>query len=521
MTEVDQDSRAGPPGAADPVRNVLIVGGGSAGWMAATMLARALGRSATVRLVESAAIGVVGVGEATIPPIRQFNRFCGVDERAFLRDTQGTIKVGIEFENWGRLGDRYIHPFGHVGQDLDAVVRLHHWWRLGQDAGGQDYPDYQDLFLGRAAADLKRFGLDRRPDGDLARLLPHAYHFDAIAYGQHLRTLAEVRGVERLEGTVVSVHRDGEGGNVEAIVLEDGRRLTADLFIDCSGFRSLLLGDAMGEPFEDWSRWLPADRALAVPSEPAQGDISPMTRSIAHPVGWQWRIPLQSRIGNGHVYASAFSDQSEAEQRLLATLDTKPLDSPRLLRFATGRRERPWVGNVVALGLAAGFVEPLESTSIHMVQADLERLVELFPSRRMDPRLRNRFNDLSRAQWHQVRDFIVAHYKVTQRRDSEFWRYCAAMEVPDSLAELLELWEAHGMLTIDGGHLFQTGSWASLLIGQNLVPKSTHALTTRVSAEDIAPRIRHIAETLRDRAASLPSHAEFVRQFCASGTPNR
>jgi tryptophan halogenase len=500
-----------------PVRKVLIVGGGSAGWMAAAMFSRALGKSTEIELVESDAVGIVGVGEATIPPIRQFNRFCGVDESAFLRDTQGTFKVGIEFENWGRIGDRYLHAFGRVGQELDAVVRMHHWWRLGQIVGVDDYPEWQDLFLGRAATDLQRFGFDPG-NQDLAALLPHAYHFDAVSYGQHLRRLSETRGVKRVEGKIVSVDRDSATEHVREVVLEGGRALSADLFIDCSGFRSLLLGDAMEEEFDDWSRWLPSDRAVVVQSSNNPSKLLPTTRSIAHSVGWQWRIPLQNRTGNGHVYASAFSNDVEAEQRLLANLDGTPQGDPRILRFATGRRRRPWVGNVVALGLAAGFLEPLESTSIHLVQAGLERLVELFPSRQIDPKLRDRFNRLSETEWCQVRDLIIAHYKVTQRDDSEFWRHCANMDVPDTLAEILDLWKEHGALAIDGGHLFQLGSWASVLIGQNLLPQSVHPLTARVDAAAIAPRVREIAETLRRRAASLPDHAAFVSQFAALQT---
>ncbi len=498
-----------------PLRKILIVGGGSAGWMAATMLSRVLGRVAEIELVESEALGVVGVGEATIPPIRKFNRFCGVDEAAFLRATRGTFKVGIQFENWGAIGDRYLHAFGRVGQELDALVRMHHWWRLGQQANAPEYPKWEELFLGRAATDSNRFGHDPRNPGPLSELLPHAYHFDAIAYGQHLRQIAEKQGVKRTEGIVVDVELAGETGHVRAVKLEDGREISADLFIDCSGFRSILLGKAMDEPFDDWSRWLPADRAVVVQSKSEGNDIIPATRAIAHSVGWQWRIPLQHRVGNGHVYASAFSNDEEAEQRLLGQLDSEAIGSPRVLRFATGRRQRPWVGNVVGLGLASGFLEPLESTSIHLVQTALERLVELLPSRAIDPALRDRFNTQSENEWCQVRDLIIAHYKVTQREDSEFWRHCSAMDVPDSLAENMALWKDHGALTIDGGHLFQLGSWSAVLIGQNLLAQRVHSLTARVEDKDIAPRIQELAHSLRVKAASLPSHSAFLRQIGA------
>jgi len=498
-----------------PLQKILIVGGGSAGWMAATMLSRVLGRVAEIELVESEALGVVGVGEATIPPIRKFNRFCGVDETAFLRATQGTFKVGIQFENWGAIGDRYLHAFGRVGKELDAFVRMHHWWRLGQQAGVPDYPNWEELFLGRSATDSNRFGYDPRNPGQLSELLPHAYHFDAIAYGQHLRQIAEGQGVTRTEGIVVDADRVGETGHLRAVTLEDGREITADLFIDCSGFRSILLGKAMGEVFDDWSRWLPADRAVVVQSQSVGNDIIPATTAIAHSVGWQWRIPLQHRVGNGHVYASAFSEDEEAEQRLLGQLDGEAIGSPRMLRFATGRRQRPWVGNVVGLGLASGFLEPLESTSIHLVQSALERLVELLPSQNVDPALRDRFNTQSENEWCQVRDLIIAHYKVTQREDSEFWRYCATMDVPDTLAENMDLWKGHGALTIDGGHLFQLGSWAAVLIGQNFLPDRVHSLTARVEAEAIAPHIQNLAQSLRQQAASLPEHSVFLRKIGA------
>ena len=493
----------------DTVGRVLIVGGGSAGWMAAAMLSRVLGRTTEIELIESEDVGIVGVGEATIPPLRKFNQFCGIDESAFLRDTQGTFKVGIEFENWGKVGDRYLHAFGRVGQELDAVVRMHHWWNLGRTAGGSDYPQWQDLFLGRAAMDLQRFGFGAK-EQDIGALLPHAYHFDAVAYGQHLRRHSEGRGVKRTEGRIVSASRDGESGNVQDVVLEDGRRISADLFIDCSGFRSLLLGDAMDEEFDDWSEWLPSDRAVVVQSEPVSDQILPATRSVAHTVGWQWRIPLQNRIGNGHVYASRFCGDDEAEERLLANVEGKTLGDPRILRFRTGRRRRPWVGNVVGLGLAAGFLEPLESTSIHLVHSGLERLVELFPSKDMPLTLRKRYNEQSEIEWCQVRDLIIAHYKVTQRDDSEFWRYCAGMSVPGSLDDILSLWEESGMLAVDGGHLFQLGSWASVLIGQNLLPKNVHPLTARARASQIAPRIQQLAQALRKRAETLPDHATFI-----------
>lgn len=499
----------------EPLEKILIVGGGSAGWMAAAALSQVIGRKTRLELVESEAIGTVGVGEATIPPIRRFNRFCGIDETEFLRATQGTFKVGIQFEGWGRPGERYIHPFGRVGQELDAIVRMHHWWRLGAEGGEAGYPRWEELFLGRAAMDAQSFGFDpARPNP----LLPHAYHFEALAYAAYLRSLAEGRGVVRTEGIIASVERDGTSGDVSAVLLADGRRIEADFFIDCTGFRSLILGEALGEAFEDWSRWLPADRAVVVQSAPTSERITPATRAIAHPVGWQWRIPLQHRIGNGHVYASAHSSDEEAEARLLDTVEGDTIGEPRLLRFATGRRKRHWVHNVVALGLSAGFLEPLESTSLHLVQTGIERLIDLFPSAANEPALRDRFNALGAREWEQVRDLVIAHYKVNQR-DEPFWRECAGMEVPESLAETLALWEDRGNLAIDGGHLFQLGSWAAVLIGQNCTPARIHPLAMRARAQDIAPRIRAIAKAMQDSAKRLPDHAEFIARLGAAA-PN-
>ena len=514
MSSANTERNAPVDPRSERVRSVLVVGGGSAGWMAATMLATAMSRQVDIKLVESDAIGIVGVGEATIPPIKKFNRFCQVDEQAFMAETNGTFKVGIEFHNWGKQGDRYLHQFGFVGRELDAVVKLHHWWLLGRLAGEADYPNWEDVFVAKAAARANRFALPvRRPNDPLGKFA-YAYHFDATLYGRHLRRIAEGRGVTRVEGKITGVERDGENGDVAGVTLEDGRKLEADLYIDCSGFRSLLLGDAMDEPFEDWSHWLAADRALAVPSKRAEVGLTPITKGIAHSVGWQWRIPLQNRIGNGHVFSSAFSSESEAEERLLATLDTEALDQPRLLKFETGRRKRAWVGNVVALGLSSGFLEPLESTSIHLVQTGLERLVELFPSRRMDPILRDRYNAQVEMDWCQVRDFIIAHYKLNQRGDSEFWKAMAAMDIPDSLTETLNLWSERGLLAVDGGHLFQLGSWSAMLIGQNFLPGGVHALADRLDPKVAATEVRKIVNEVHAAAQRLPMHDEFVAQYC-------
>ena len=503
---------------ADPreerIRSVLIVGGGSSGWMTAAYLARALSRDVDIRLVESDNIGVIGVGEATIPPIKSFNRFIQLDEREFMSEAHGTFKLGIDFENWGWQGSHYLHPFGRVIREIDAVIRLNHWWLAGRRGGTADYPAWEDMFLAKGAARANRFAIPpNTPQSPLSTMV-YAYHFDAVLYGRYLRRLAEGRRVRRIEGRIVDVDRDGESGNVKAVTLADGQRLEADFFIDCSGFRSLLLGDAMEEPFDDWSHWIPSDRALALRSEPTADGPEPYTKSIAHEVGWQWRIPLQGRIGNGHVYASAFSSDEDAERRLMETLDTKPIGDPRLIKFTTGRRHRGWVGNVVGIGLSAGFLEPLESTSLHLVQSALERLVYFFPTRHIDPRLRDHFNAHLENEWTNVRDFIIAHYHVTTRTDSDFWNYVRTMSVPDSLAETLELWRERALFDLPSDHLFQLGSWCSVLLGQGLLPEGVHALADRAPIDYISTEIHKIAGEVEQVVRQMPSHRQFLERHC-------
>ncbi|WEK45347.1 MAG: tryptophan 7-halogenase [Candidatus Andeanibacterium colombiense] len=503
---------------ADPreerIRSVVVVGGGSSGWMTAAYLVTALSRDIRVTLVESETIGIVGVGEATIPPIREFNRFLRLDERAFMQATQGSIKLGIDFHNWGRRGDRYMHQFGRAGRELDAVVQLHHWWLAGRLApGGEDYPAFEDMFPATAMGRAERFVPPAKDADWRTGQYSYAYHFDAYLYGQYLRKVAEARGATRIEGLIAGAERDGATGHVGALVLKDGRRLEADLFVDCSGFRSILLGGEFAEPFDDWSEWLPNDSAIATTSAREPERIVPYTRAIALEVGWQWRIPLQHRIGNGHVYASAFSSDEDAERRLRATLDTPIIRDPFQLRFKAGRRRRSWVGNVVSVGLASGFLEPLESTSIHLVQASIERLVQHFPTRRMDRVLRDRFNEQTRLEWERVRDFIIAHYHLTERDDSPFWNHVRTMTVPDSLAAVLECWRERGILAVEGNHLFQLASWSAVLLGQRCLPRGVHALTDRASPTYAAAEIRKIAAEVKASVAAVPRHDEFLARY--------
>jgi len=514
MTDLAPDEQLPADPREERLRSVLVVGGGSAGWMAAAYLATALSRDIRITLVESDAIGIVGVGEATIPPLKQFNGFLRIDEREFVQATQGTFKLGIDFHNWGRIGDLYMHQFGTAGREIDTVIRFHHWWLAGRLAGEPDYPPFEDLFPAKAIGRANRF-IPPSPDHrSLMGRFTYAYHFDAYLYGQYLRKLAEGRGATRVEGMIEGVERNGENGHVAAVTLKDGRRLEADLFVDCSGFRSILLGGELAEPFDDWSQWLPNDRAWASTSEREPDRIVPYTRAIALEVGWQWRIPLQHRIGSGHVFSSAFSSDEAGLERLKATLDTPIIRDPHLLKFKAGRRHRSWVGNVVAVGLSSGFLEPLESTSIHLVQASIERLVDYFPTRHMDPVLRDRFNEDVRVDWERVRDFIIAHYHLTERTDSDFWNHVRTMTVPDSLAERLELWRERGVLALEGNHLFQLGSWTSVLIGQRCLPKGLHALTDRADPQYASRQVRDIVREVAATTNNLPMHDEFLARNC-------
>jgi tryptophan halogenase len=495
----------------NPIRTVLVVGGGSAGWMAAAALANALREGVSVELVESEEIGTVGVGEATIPAIKKFNQRLGLNEPEFVRATGGSFKLGIEFVNWARQGHRYFHPFGPVGKDFDLMPIEQHWFKLLLEGTA---PPLDDLSMAWAAASRGRFwarrqGQPGRPGFD------YAFHFDAGLYAAHLRQYAEAKGVVRHEGKIVDVEQDGKTGHVKSVKLTDGRKLKADLFIDCSGFRALLIEGAMKSKFEDWSHWLPCDRALAVPTERATAAITPFTRSTAHEAGWQWRIPLQHRTGNGHVFVSALMSEERAAEILLEHVDSRPLAEPRLLKFKAGLRT-PWVGNVVALGLAAGFLEPLESTSIHLVQSSLNRLLLHFPTRDFDPRTTNEFNRLTRYEWEAIRDFLVLHYCATERADSELWRHCATMELPPSLKEKIEYFRATGRMMVEQAELFQKSSWLAVFIGQLITPTTYNPLADARPGAHGKARIERMIQAIAEAAEAMPRHEVFIERTCRS-----
>jgi len=497
------------------IRRVVIVGGGTAGWMAAAALARLRSAGVEIALVESDEIGTIGVGEATIPPIRTFNAMLGIDEDDFVAMTQGTFKLGIEFVDWTRLGHSYLHPFGNFGADMDAVKFHQFWLKLRGTPGIADLDGFN---LNAVAARLGRF---QRPVPDprsILSTLSHAFHFDAALYAAYLRTYSEQRGVERIEGRIVDVRLRGEDGFVESVVLAGDSVVEGDLFIDCSGFRGLLIEQALHAGYEEWSQWLPCDRAVAVPT--ASGDPPhPYTRSTARAAGWQWRIPLQHRTGNGYVYSSADISDDDAARDILANVDGEPLADPRVIRFTTGRRRKTWSRNVVALGLASGFMEPLESTSIHLVQAGISKLLAMFPDRGFNPILEAEYNRLTAVQTEQIRDFIILHYKANERTDSDFWRRCREMEIPDSLARKIELFRDAGRIFRHEDELFSESSWIAVLLGQNIVPARHDPLADAVDADDIRQTLLRMAPFIRKAAEAMPAHADFIASHCAAPAP--
>lgn len=499
-----------------PLRKIVIVGGGAAGWMSAAALSAVLKPPYEIRLVESEEIGIIGVGEATIPPIRVFNGLAQLDEAEFMKATYGSFKLGIEFLNWGREGDRYMHGFGGIGREsLWPVDFSQYWHRMRALGRAQPLDAYA---ISNMAARANKFMMPQ-PDMKNSPMaaIGYAYHFDANLYARYLRRVSESRGVRRTEGKVTQVLlNDAPGprqGHVQAVVMASGERIEGDLFLDCTGFASLLIERTLNTGFEDWSHWLPCDRAMAVPSE-SRGPLTPYTRSTAHRAGWQWRIPLQHRVGNGHVYASQHMSDDEAAAVLLKHLDGPALAEPRLIKFRTGMRRRAWNGNVVAIGMSAGFVEPLESTALHLIQMGIGKLIEAFPHSGFDPVEIDEYNRQSRARYESVRDFIVLHYHLNQKQDGGFWEACAHMAIPERLRWRMQLYAASGRLIYVDEDFFREPSWLSVMSGQNLRPQGWLALTELQGVEETAGYLQGIADTVAQCVAAMPDHAEFVRRFC-------
>ncbi|CAN5506896.1 tryptophan 7-halogenase [soil metagenome] len=489
------------------IKSVVVVGGGTAGWMSAALLARALGSSVTITLVESEEIGTVGVGEATIPQIRNFNSFLGLDEDAFLRATQGTIKLGIEFVDWRAPGHGYLHAFGEIGRQLGAVP-FHHYW-LESRAKGDDH-DLWAYGLNAQAAQAGRFG---RTTGKAP--LTYAFQFDAALYARHLRAYAEQHGVVRVEGKISHATLREPDGFVESVTLERGAVVAGDLFLDCSGFRGVLIEQTLETGYDDWSEVLPCDRALAVPTANV-GPPRPYTQATARPAGWQWKIPLRRRTGNGHVFCSRYISEDEATAQLMANLEGEPLAEPRLLNFVTGRRRKVWNRNVVALGLASGFLEPLESTSIHLIQSGLSRLLNLFPDKRFNLADTDEYNRQAGLEFERIRDFLVLHYWANQRSEP-FWQACRERTLPAELSRKVELFRAHGRLFHAPEDLFLEASWLQVLIGQGIIPRDHHPMTALVTDVQRGAFLADLRKITADAAAALPTHADFLRRHGAAG----
>jgi tryptophan halogenase len=495
------------------VRKVVIVGGGAAGWMTACALAKVnTPPQFDVQLVESDDIGIIGVGEATIPTIHWFNNLVGLNERDVLRETKATFKLGIEFVNWTGEGSRYFHPFGRYGDAPDGAMFYHRWIRQWLQ---NPKLDYQDFSLTTALARAEKFARPGQDPRSLAATLGYAFHFDAALYAAYLRRLSESRGVKRVEGRIQSVAQDPETGFVTAVETHKGERIEGDLFIDCSGLRALLIEGALKTGFEDWSAWLPADRALAVPTARV-GAPTPFTRSTAHPCGWRWRIPLQHRTGNGLVYSSSFTTDEDAHRTLVSNLEGEALADPRPIRFQTGRRRQAWSKNVVAIGLSSGFLEPLESTSIHLIQSGIAKLLSLFPTRDCDALTVRQFNKVYDDDMVSVRDFLILHYLNSKGRDGDLWAHCQAMAPPDSLTFKMEMFRRTGRVVLNTDELFREASWFAVMMGQGIRPTDFNPL---VRAYDEAGDRQHFArlrQAIVAATAAAPAHAQAVDQILAA-----
>jgi tryptophan halogenase len=496
------------------IRKIVIVGGGTAGWMTAAPLAQLLMLSrqqppSEIVLIESPEIGSIGVGEATLPTIRQYNQMLGIVEADFIAKTQASFKLGIAFKDWGHIGNDFFHGFGDFGPAIEGRQPYLHWLRLRQSS---DIPSYEEWSTATVMARANRFVPPQGERPSAANAYAYAYHFDAGLYAAYLRDYATPLGVQRIAATIVEVELRPDDGFVAAVKLADGRRIDGDLFIDCSGQRGLLIAGAMQVGFEDWSAMLPCNSALALPSA-STSPLTPYTTSTAQSNGWTWRIPLQHRTGNGHVYCSDYCSDDEAAQVLLAGLDGKALDTPRQLRFTTGRRHKSWVKNVVAIGLSAGFLEPLESTSIHMILDNVGRLIHFFPDRDCRPELADEFNRLSDIQLEAVRDFIILHYKLNQRSDSEFWRYCANMAIPERLQQQIALFSSSAHISLSDPKGFLEPSWVSLYLGLGLRPQSYDPFVDRIDAAALLTHFSRLRSAIAQTVASMPSHADYIARL--------
>ncbi|MDF3035025.1 MAG: tryptophan halogenase [Paucimonas sp.] len=493
-------------GSADrkPIKRIVIAGGGTAGWMVAAGISKTFGRLLDIKLIESDEIGTVGVGEATIPTLMNFHNLVEINEQEFMAATHATFKLGISFENWRNVKEDYIHSFGLTGTD-HWTAGFQHFWMKGRErklAG-----DYGDYCLELRAAQENRFAHLPRNG------MNYAYHLDATAYAKYLRKLSEPWGVKRIEGKIVDVRTDPDSGHITSLKLDSGVDIEGDLFIDCTGFRALLIGKAMGVGYEDWSHWLFNDSAIAVQTA-SVGSAVPYTRSIAHGSGWQWRIPLQHRVGNGLVYSSRYIDDEQAKQTLLDNIEGKLLTEPRVIKFQPGQRHQTWKGNCIAIGLASGFIEPLESTSIHLIQRGTIRLMQMFPSEGICQADIDEYNRQTDYELQHIRDFIILHYYVTNRQDTPYWQACRNMDIPESLRHRIELFRETGRVFRIPNELFAENSWIQVMLGQGIMPKRYHQVADVMSDDELSGFLDSIRSSVDKTVMQLPSHQAYVDQYC-------
>ncbi|MBT8082489.1 MAG: tryptophan 7-halogenase [Gammaproteobacteria bacterium] len=494
------------------IKKLVIVGGGTAGWMSAALTSKLLAGTLNIELVESDAIGTVGVGEATIPPIQVFNDLAGVDEQAFLRDTKATIKLAIEFQNWGAVGDRYLHGFGYIGRKVGAVAFQHVYLKGLAEGNAGPLSDYS---LNNTAARANRFNRLPGIGGTPLAGISYAYHFDAGLYAKFLRGMSEAQGVTRREGRIDEVLLDPESGNVTALRMDDGGEVSGDFFIDCSGFNSLVFNKTLGVEFEDWSEWLLCNRALAVPSGSVPESLRPYTQSIAHGAGWQWRIPLQHRTGNGHVFSDEFMSEDEAAGILLGNLEGEALKDPLSIRFTPGCRKKLWHKNCVALGLASGFIEPLESTSIHLIQIGITNLLKVFPTLGDNSAKEREYNRRMRYEYQAIRDFIILHYHLTEREDTPFWKHVKHMGVPEALQQKMAAFEEAGHLYRVDEELFTEVGWLQVMLGQGLRPRSYNALADTLSSAEVRDYLQNLKTIFAATVNKLQPYDEFIKSCAA------
>lgn len=491
----------------DKKMHVVIVGGGTAGWMSAGILARLMGNQINITLVESDKVGTIGVGEATIPPIIQFNKALGIDENEFLKSTGGTFKLGIEFESWNEPEQSYMHAFGRIGKDM-GFAPFHHTWLRAKERG--DKRSFWDFSINYQAAKNNKYQpMNKIPHTELPGIA-YAYHFDAGLYAKFLRQKCESWGVKRIEGFIADVVLNPEDGFISSVKLDDGSNISGDFFIDCSGFRALLIGEALKTGYEDWRHWLPCDRAIAMPCSRTE-PLLPYTRSIAHEAGWMWRIPLQHRTGNGIVYCSDFLDDERAEKILRDNLDGQALAEPNKIKFVTGRRSKQWYKNCLSLGLASGFLEPLESTSLHLVQSGITRFIKFFPKYGVSPVDVDEYNRQSKIEFEKIRDFLILHYVLNSRKES-FWNGCRNMDIPESLTNKIDLFSANGRVFRDQDELFTEIAWHQVMIGQGLIPNNYHGLVDSLSEQQLNELLDTLEGIITGTVEKLSDHSAYIKQ---------